>query len=144
MNRRPLKRTDDLDSLVALEPRFEDYEHVFDGWPYIVEAQHHRERILVLGTLQGTTIDGDPISRGSVVDEARPKEVAIARLKRTQRRVRWQIWLVPYSSGSIVRFWTHIGDTDRDHLARYVIVADEELVEVDTRDELMAAVLASG
>lgn len=140
MTQRPLQRMNDF--IDIMEPRFEDYEAVFDGWPYILVVESRAiGRMLVLGTLVGLTHDGDVIRRGCVVDEL---PLSGPRLTHRGGNLRRMIWLLPYDVGVAVRFWTHIGDRDRDCLARFVFTDENGLVEVSTSGELMEHCAAAG
>lgn len=120
-------------------PKFEDYEEVFDKWPYVMERTNDDGRVIVFGygsfrdknnklvhrNVAYYRPEDDFTSKGAVA-----KKIASAEGLLTGRRGNFHqfIKVLPYKPGARLRFWTHRqGERDLESHYRYVVLGVDGL-----------------
>ena len=132
-------------------PKFEDFEGVFEEYPYVGTAQHDGQRVLVLGYLSARDRQTDDlIRRNFVVIGAGEPEGAKGKpfndlqsmtgmLQKRKKGIRQFIKVIPYQVGMRIRFWTHVkgtsGSGDRAHLNRYIVLTERGPEQLPSRTE---------
>ena len=135
-------------------PKFEDFEAVFNEYPYVMPSTCDGRKVLVLGYLSARDHQTDDLIRRNCVVIG-PSESGDSLgtpfndlqsitgiLRRTKQGVRQFIKVIPYQVGTRIRFWTHVkgpnGSGDRPNLNRYVVVGIRTLIRPKSRAELAA------